>query len=198
MAKVTLLGNVNLLGLNQYGKNPGMSPLLGVGIGAGAETIGELAASKLTSWDPQKVGVGVGLLTSAVLWAMPKTRHAGVAAFVGVGLATALPWLKRKLSGGALGVPQINYLNGLGVHQVEYLNGLGVHTAGPTRTPHGTIPGVAGLAQAGIMAGPDSGQPPVDLLGPSTARSQQVLAMGGPAISGMGAGYGATIFGGSR
>ena len=205
MAKATLLGNVNLFGLNQYGKNPGMSPLAGVGIGAGATFVGGLIAGKISALAGHqgKASAVAGLGSAAALYASKKHRHAALGAALGWFIVQGLPMLASKVGLAGLGIPQINYLNGagLGVHQIEMLNGgLGLHTLEPTRTPHGTIPGVAGhgMAQAGIQMGSDSGQPPVSLLGESTAQSRQVTSMGGPVISGLSTSYGATLFGTPR
>lgn len=205
MAKAQLLSSVNLFGLNAAGRNPGMSPLAGVGIGAGASIAGNFLAGKLAALSEHrsKVGFVAGLGASAALYFSKKGKHkhAAIGSLVGTVMAAALPWVGGKLGLAGLGIPQINYLNGagLGVHQIEMLNGgLGLHTMEPTRTPHGTIPGVSGLAQAGIQISADSGQPPVSLLGPSTTASRQVTSMGGPVISGLSTSYGATLFGSGR
>jgi len=205
MAKAHLLGNVNLFGLNAQGKNPGMSPLAGAGIGAGASIAGELIAGKVPALADKSgtVGFAAGLAASAALYfgARGKHRHAAVGSLVGTVLAQGLPWLRSKMGLAGLGIPQINYLNGagLGVHQIEMLNGgLGLHTMEPVRKSYGTIPGVAGLGSAGIQVGSHAGQPPVSLLGESTSQSRQVTSMGGPAISGLSTSYGATLFGVSR
>ena len=204
MSKAQLLGSVNLFGLNAYGKNPGISPLTGAAIGAGASVAGEFVAGKVAALagNEGKAGFAAGLAATAGLYFYKKGkhRHAAIGALVGTVLAQGLPWLRSKMGLAGLGIPQINYLNGagLGIHQIEMLNGgLGIHTLEPTRTPHGTIPGVAGhgLAQAGIQIGADSSQPPVSLLGESTSASRQVTSMGGPAISGLSSSYGATLFG---
>lgn len=196
---VKLLGKVDLLGLNQFGQNPGMSPLVGVAIGGGASVATQFLASRMASTAAKAETYGLlgGLAATGALYAMKRTRHAALGAAAGTLLAAGIPWLKRKMGLAGLGVPQIRYLNGLGVHQVDYLNGLGVHTAEPTRTPYGTIPGVHGLSQAGIQMGPDAGRPPVDLLGQNAA-SEGVRLLGGPQVSGLASQFGATIFGGSR
>ncbi len=186
----------NLFGLSDF--SSGLSPIAGVGIGAGATIAGQFAASKIAAVADKQgmIGTGVGLAATAAMFFSKKHKHAAMGSLLGTALAAGIPWLKAKAGLAGLGIPQINYLNGLGVHQLQMLNGgLGAHTLEPTRTPHGTIPGVAGLAQAGIQMGADSGQPPVSLLGPSTAQSRQVSLMGGPAISGLSSAFGATLFG---
>jgi hypothetical protein len=54
-----------------------------------------------------------------------------------------------------------------------------------TQTPHGTIPGVAGIQ----VDSSGMGSPPVSLLGRQSSK-------GGPTISGLSAMYGATLLGG--
>ena len=198
MAKRTLK-DTNLFGLGMFGIHS-ISPVGGVGIGAGATLAGEFAASKITALSDKQgmVGAGLGLAATAALFFSKKHKDAALGSLLGTALVAGLPWLKAKAGLAGLGIPQINFLNGLGVHQIQMLNqaGLGAHTLEPTRTPHGTIPGVSGPAMAGIQMGADSGQPPVSLLGPSTPQSRQVSLMGGPAISGLSTSFGATIFGG--
>ena len=196
-----MLGSVDLFGLNAFGQNPGLSPIYGTLIGAGAASIGGFAAGKSASLASKKgwVGLAAGLAASGALYASTKTRHASLGAVVGTFVAAGLPMLFSAITGqSALGVSQVEYLNGLGVSQINYLNGLGLTSMSELPEAQGTIPGVAGQSFAGPQMGRPGSSAPVDLLGASTSQSNQVSLLGGPPISGLSTAYGATLLGGGR
>jgi hypothetical protein len=204
-----LLGNVDLLGLNQFGENPGMNPLYGVLIGGGVAggtslLLSRGAPTSTATQNADLIGFLVGLASGGALYAMKSTRHAAFGALAGAFLASGLKWLEGALFGpsapaGApvsgrgrgMGLPQINALNGgFGLPQISALNGgFGLPTATNLPQSQGTIPGVAGPQVSGFGAARGGGaRPPVNLLG-------QQLAAGGPNISGLSARYGATLYG---
>lgn len=199
-----MLGSVDLFGLNQFGQNPGISPIYGTLIGGGVAATASFAASKTKfAGKANLIGFAAGTAAAGAMYANKGTRHAAIGAFAGAFLASGLPMLFRAISGGGLGVAQVEYLSGLGVHNVEYLNGaggLGIPGIAPLPQVYGNVPGAVG--QNGSMAGTQMGAPnasaPVDLLGTPTAQSNQVQLLGGPAISGLSAAYGATLLGGGR
>lgn len=231
-----LLGEVNLLGLDEFGQNPGMSPLWGAAIGGGVAGVTSIAIGHMQPTmvaDRSFWGFMAGLGASGILYAMKSTRHAAFGSAFGAFLASGLPWLEQKLLGtvqlpapaaaivqtvaqqaaatgtplpgttasptpamAGLGIPKVKYLNGLGIPKVKYLNGLGLPTIAPQPQSVGTIPGVAGPAFAGAQLG--ANRPPINLLGSPTAASRQVSLLGGPAVHGLSAAYGATLLGGGR
>jgi len=190
------LSEVNLLGLNEFGEPEGLPPLYGAFIGAGAPAIVSalvrMATDKGSSWymKSDDVGFGVGAAAALGLWAMPSTRRAGVMAGLGLLVSAGVRFVERHLMGSAaLGLPQVDYLNGFGLPQVDYLNGaMGLPAATPQSPAYGMING-------GSIAGASlSESPPVDLLGQS-AQSDQVNLLGGPQTSNLAGAYGGTIWG---
>lgn len=207
-----MLGKVDLLGLNTMGNNPGLNPIWGTLIGGGVAGIANMAVSHTTTGKTQQnadvIGLGAGLAAAGVMYAMKSTRHAAIGAAVGAFLASGLAYLNRTLLGtvqlpaataatasavaqqagvSGLGISTTRALNGLGISTTRALNGLGIATTQQRTAPVGTIPGVAGLRLG-------NGQPPVSLIGPSSAAGRQVSLMGGPAIHGIAGHYGATHF----
>lgn len=203
MARPQLLGEVNLLGLNQYGQNPGMNPIFGMAIGGGTSAVTSLILRRTGSKHAEGFGLLTGLAISGAMFAMKSTRHAAIASAIGAFFASGVAWLEKTLLGTAtiavpgtagIGVPNIRALNGLGVPSVRALNGLGVPSISPTVPPVGAIPGVAGnqLAAPGLSA------PPVSLLGQTSPQAAHLRNIGGPMAHGLSASYGATLLGGGR
>lgn len=190
MAK--LLGNVDLLGLNNFGEPVGMNPLWGVTIGGGTSFATSMILSRTSkAAHADLIGFLAGLATGGVMYSMKSTRHAAFGAFAGAFFASGLKWLGNTLFGGGskavagMGLPMINALNGqMGMPMINALNGMGLPSVSNTPHPHGTIPGVAGPQMSGGI-----GSPPISLLG-------QRLGAGGPQVSGLSARYGATLLGG--
>lgn len=211
----SLMGEVDLLGLDAFGNNPGMDALHGTLIGGGISYVVDKIATK-SGKDGNVWGFGAGILASAALYWHWKTRHAALGALAGAFLASGADWLLGKLFGtkegtaGHLGLVQPVALNGLGLVQpvdsppVYGANNLGLVDVNNVPYAYGVAnnayaaPPMAGLAGPGI-AGPQLGQaPPVDLLGEPTAQSQQLQLLGGPAVSGLASAYGATLLGGNN
>lgn len=127
--------------------------------------------------------------TAAVVAASATSAQQGAVAGMGMARIQALNGLSMRRQ------PDGTYLNGLGIPKVSYLNGLGIPSIAPQPKAAGAIPGVAGPAFAGTQLGANS---PVSLLGAASARSNQVSLLGGPAIHGLSAAYGATLLGAGR
>jgi hypothetical protein len=192
-----LLGKVDLLGLNSFGKPVGMSPLWGMMIGGGVSGVTSMALSRTGKAGRAPLfGFLAGLATSGIMYSMRSTRHAAFGAVAGAFFASGLKWLEGVLFGvpvivaapsqtHGVGLPMMQPLNGLGLPMMQPLNGqFGLPSASNIVPPQGTIPGVAGPQMSGGV-----GNPPVHLLG-------QQLHAGGPRISGLSARYGATLLGG--
>lgn len=192
--KNSLLGEINLLGLNDFGS---LNPLYGTAIGGGVAAITSMIVAKTgKSADRDLYGLIAGLTVAGGMFFMPSTKKAAISAALGAFLVSGLVWLEKKLTNGAgLGIPSIQYLNGLGIPQVQYLNGLGIPQIMQEPHAQGTIPGVAGPSFAGSRLGDSN---PVDLLGAMTPQSEKIALMGGPAVHGLSASYGATLLGGGR
>lgn len=206
MAK--MLGQVDLLGLNAFGKNPGMNALYGTLIGGGTAGVTSVMLKRRGASNPDMKGFLAGLVVAGIMYAMKKTRHAALGAAAGAFLSSGLSWIAGKVLGvgtvapvAGMGLPQLQALNGLGVPQINYLNGsLGIPGIAPVPPTYGAVAttsagGFAGAGHAGVSL---SQSPPVDLLGRMTSQSQQANLLGSPSVSGLSAAYGATLFGGGR
>lgn len=207
------LGKVDLLGLNQYGQNPGLNPIWGTLIGggvAGATTIIARHSGGAPGKYAEGVGLGAGLATAGLMYAMKSTRHAALGAALGAGLAAGIALLEKLLLGtvtapaaavapaaggtAGFGIPQMRDLNGLGIPMARNLNGLGVPMISDRSSPVGTIPGVAGNQ----LSNPGQSMPPVSLLGALSPQASHLRGIGGPAVHGLSSAYGATLLGGGR
>lgn len=220
MSRRKMLGSVDLLGLNQFGQNPGLNPIWGAAIGGATAGVTSIALrhsgnAKLMG-NPEAFGLLAGLAVSGAMYSMKSTRHAALGSVVGAVLASGLAWFERLLLGDqavanavavqaavkttgtagmrGLGIPMVNPLNGLGVPAIRSLNGLGVPTISPLVHPAGAIPGVAGNQISGLGAS----HPPVSLLGPMSPQAAHLRGIGGPSVHGLSAAYGATLLGGGR
>ena len=210
MAK-KMLGNVDLLGLNHFGQNPGLNPIWGTLIGGGVAGITTMTVNHTMTGKAQVnsdlIGLGGGLAVAGLMYAMPRTRHAALGAALGAFLVSGLKWLERVLFGtvqlpastaavasqvaAGAGVQGLGIATTrqLGIATTRALNGRGMGISTTANVPHarGTIPGVAGLRLG-------NGAPPVSLMGRPSQGSAQVKLMGGPAIHGIAGAYGATHF----
>jgi hypothetical protein len=190
------MSKVNLFGLNAFGNPTGMERVWGAAVGAGAGTIGAIAARRLASpggW-ASRWSEAVGLLTGAgaslLMVSMPGTRAAGWMGLVAAALNNGLRVLEQVVfSGAGVGWTVTETANPmLGMVQAQQLNGgFGYATAGQQPHAYGTVPGVAGIA--GPIA--DGNGPPVNLMGSGV----NLLGHGSPSIAGLSSRYGATIMG---
>lgn len=185
------LGSVNLLGLNSFGQNPGMNPIFGALIGGGTAGVTSIALRKSGVAHADGFGLLAGLAVSGGMYAMKSTRHAAIASAIGAFLASGISWFERSVLGGGLGMPSLRALNGLGIPMARELNGLGVPTMSPVHAPIG----VAGSQLSGSHGG---GTPPVSLMGAMSPQAAHLKGIGGPAVHGLSAAYGATLLGGGR
>lgn len=195
-----LLGEVSLLGLNEFGQNPGLDEKYGILVGGGVAAITSmLVGHTAKAGRKEAFGLLAGLGASGLMYAMKSTRHAALWSAAGAFIGAGIAWLDKVVfsSGGVagVGIPSLNYLNGLGVPTVNYLNGLGIPEIMDVPQAQGTIPGVAGASFAGSRLGESQ---PIDLLGAATPQSEKIALMGGPAVHGLSASYGATLLGGGR
>lgn len=183
------IGEVDLFGLNEFGEPEGMNPTWGAVIGAGLGTGTAIAVRALAtpggSFDYHKWAEGIGFLvggaTSGVMIAFPGTRAAGwsglAASFLACGLRQIEVLFQTTEQVTGIGAPVIERLDGFGITVPEY------------------VPQMYGVAGAQVS----NGRPPVDLMGGAGAlphsSAQAVEVMGAP-LSGLGAHFGATLFGG--
>lgn len=191
MAK--MLGQVDLLGLNAFGRNSGMNALYGTLIGGGTSGVTSLMLKRRGASNPDMKGFLVGVVVSGVLWSMKKTRHAAFGSLAGAFFASGLSWLASKFLGAG-----VTPTAGMGLPQIQALNGFGIPGITPVPPMYGgvsTMSGLSGVGHAGVSL---SQTPPVDLLGRATAQSQQAALLGVPALSGLSSAYGATLLGGGR
>lgn len=217
------MGQVDLFGLNEFGMPEGMNPLWGAVIGGGIGTgtaiavralAGKAAAGK-TDWSKYSEGIGfaVGGLSSGLMMAFPGTRAAGWAglavAFMTNGLRALEQMFTKTTAVSGWGAAVIEPLNGVTIESLSPgtrdVNGFGVADIQEVPEAYGTIPGVYGpdasqMPQLMAVAGPQlsAGRPPVDTMQQNNLpqNSYHVSLMNGPNLSGLGASYGATLFGG--
>lgn len=205
MAKHGMMKGINLLGLGEFGLS-GLNPAYGAAIGGGITWSSSMLFAR-TSMAPSATAysLGVGLAASAAMLASSKTKHLALGSAIGAVLVSGLRLLEQKAfekavakaggaTNGAFGMPQIQALNGFGMPQIQPLNGLGIPQVFDVPHAQGTIPGVAG-SFAGAHIGEGA---PVSLLGMGSPQADQVSLLGGPAIHGLSASYGATLLGGGR
>jgi hypothetical protein len=179
---------VDFFGLDEFGMPAGMNPLWGALAGAGIQSGTAIAVRAFTDMDDwsEAIGAGAGIAAGGVMAIFSGTRAAGWTAMavslVSGGLRTLEKLFsdkeKAKSTVAGYGIPVVDRafpVNGLG--QID-VRPLGIATVEP-----GMMPGQMSGADAQLLgANPQ-------LLG----ANPQLL--GGPAISGLGAHYGATIFG---
>lgn len=214
----SLMGEVDLLGLDEFGQNPGMRTVYGALIGAGVASVATVAAKNLTdpgTWandNAEWVGLGAGLLTAGAMYAMPGTRHAAVWAAGTAALSLGVIAIAKKVLGGG------SVLSGLGIPSAGpvpqvYGAGLGLPSIYAPAPVANIAPGYSGATNAGLaeasigpvpqvygtgLSGPQLGsQVPVSLLGNSLG-AQQASLLGGPLTDGLSAMYGQTVFGEAR
>lgn len=204
-------GSVDLFGLDEFGVPAGMNQLWGAVIGGGLGTgtaiavralAGEPVAGKF-DWSKYSEGVGFAVAAGAsgLMMAFPGTRAAGWAGMAVAFMTNGLRQLEKMFvekTEGAFGAATIEPLNGVVMESLSPGTrdvGLGIPSASYVPEAYGTIPGVYGTPVAGTQIGQ---APPLDLMAPQNlpANSYQVSLMGGPQMSGLGAHYGATLFGG--
>lgn len=203
MAKMK--SKVDLLGLDEFGENPGMSPLFGAMIGAGVSNASAIIARQAT--DPMSkigsnselVGFGVGMAVSGILYAMGEgTRHAAVAAAAATALSTGLRLAEKMFfsppagATAGIGLPFVQQLG------IPVVNPLGLPEATDiSHTVYGRPAGVPqSLLHGNGVAGTYFGDGvPVDLLGNQSASAAQVALLGGPTIHGLASHYGKSLFG---
>lgn len=171
-----------------------MNPMIGTAIGGGVSAVTQMIARRGGSTKAEVLGLGAGLASAGVMYAMKSTRKAALGAALGAALVSGLGLIERLLFGGGLaglGIPQ---MRALGIPQMRNLNGLGIPAASYVPHAQGTIPGVAGAQ----LASPGGGAPPVSLMGSPSSAAMHLLGIGGPPVHGLATSYGATLLGGGR
>lgn len=209
------MGQVDLFGLNEFGMPEGMNPLWGAVIGGGIGTGTAIAVRALAGksdygkWS-EGIGFGVAAASSGLLMAFPGTRAAGWAGLAVAFMTNGLRQLEQMFTKGGgtagWGAATIEPLNGVTIESLSPgtrdISGFGVAEIDEVPEAYGTIPGVYGPEMPQLMgvAGPQlsAGAPPVDLGQQENLpeNSYHVALMNGPALHGLGAHYGATLFGG--
>lgn len=223
-----MLGKVDLLGLNDFGKNPGLNPIWGTLIGGGVAGVASIVAGHTASGSTlannrELVGLGSGLLVAGGMYAMKSTRHAALGAAVGAFLASGIAYLEKVLL-GTVQLPAATAATAVAVASTA----AGTPGAIPAAPGTSGAFGIANIRQLGIsnmralnggfgmstvsqvphaqgaipgVAGPqlgNGGRPPVNLMGNMGAAQRQVSLMGGPPMHGIASAYGATLLGGGR
>lgn len=191
-------GAVNLFGLDEFGQVTGMNPLYGAIAGAGFQTVGAIAARRLMTsvamdkWS-EAIGAGVGVAAGGVMMAFGNTRAAGVTA-----IATAL------VNGGLRQIETMMFAPAVAASAASQAAAsapvAGYFGAPVIEDGYGRTVGL-GMVQAENRSDAVLGAPRVNVMGPPIADSgiagpaaAQVGLMGGPALSGLGSHFGATLF----
>lgn len=224
MGQVDLFG-LNEFGMPD-GMNPLWGAVIGGGIGTGTaiavRALGGKPTVGKTDWGKWSEGIGfaVGGLSSGLMMAFPGTRAAGWAGLAVSFMTNGLRALEQMFTKTSAATKKGAHVSGWGAAVIEPLDGVTIESLSPgTRDlsgfgvadiqsvpeAYGTIPGVYGpdqsqMPQLMAVAGPQlsMGAPPVDTnqQGNLPQNSYHVGLMNGPALSGLGASYGATLFGG--
>jgi hypothetical protein len=174
-------GSVDLFGLDEFGQPVGLNANYGAAIGAGVQSGTAAAVRRMTSWGQYAEGIGaaVGVASGAVMMAFPGSRNAGWTAAITSLVSGGIRQLEAMLGGGAtngIGMPVIN--RQMLVPGSAGLSGLGL----PTIERSASLSGPPQLQNAGDYGLSQN---------PGAKQAQLV----GPQISGLGAHYGATLFG---
>lgn len=189
-------GAVDFFGLNEFGEPVGMNPMYGALIGTGLSTgtaIALRAFTKDVASPYHKYSEGIGFLVAGVaggiMMASAGTRAAGMTSIASAFLSNGLRQIEKSMK------PETGYGYGYGLPYIE--------TAGPVIEQAQTLgqPGfglvlpeeMSGVAGATLSAGP-----PLDISlqgNLSSSAVGQVQMVEGPEMSGLGAHYGATLYG---
>ena len=206
---------LHLLGGEEFGQEPErtLNPLVGVAVGGGVSFVTAAAmrlASHDAAWDrwSEAAGFAAGGALSGAMLLSKKTRTAGWAGLAAAALSSGLRLLETLLSkpadAAASGEPKgVGYpvIHQLGLPHINYLNGLGTTAVASVPVTHGTVAPVPGhpvTGTAGVPQSPHLG-PPVDLVGPAAARPAQARLIAGPSLPtphGIASAYVANLFGG--
>jgi hypothetical protein len=184
------VGEPDMFGLDEFGDPVGMSPLWGAviagGLGTGATIVTRAVADPTSGMAKWSEGIGflTGALASGFMMLFPNSRAAGWAGVATAFVTNGLRQLENMLmtlgtagygwAGAVVEPAHVLQGNGLGIATVEpgyAINGLG-------RMPELVGPPLRGDYGMGMNPG-----------------VQQTQILGGPTISGLGAHYGATVFG---
>ncbi|UCC72091.1 MAG: hypothetical protein JSV86_17235 [Gemmatimonadota bacterium] len=179
-------GSVDLFGLDEFGQAVGMSANWGAGIGAAAQSLGAVAVRRFTGMGNYAEGIGaaVGVGAGAVMMAFPGSRAAGWTAAITSLVSGGIRQLENMVGGSVqgIGMPVIDP-QALVPGSAGLMGGLGLHAIEPSAT--------VGPAN---LSGPPQLQNAGDY-GLSQNPGARQASLVGPQISGLGAHYGATLFG---
>ena len=178
------LGTADAFGLDEFGQTSGnvwMGSLAGALVQSGSAA----AVRRFTSYGKwsEAIGAGIGTLAGAVMIGVvePHNRMLGwncIAVYLANGVVRQMEHL--FMGGGATEGVDIERLGGFGEVQIEGLGNASVET------PHQLGINGPGAELMGLGGGGRLG-----------AAADQVELNGGPGISGLGAHFGATLFGGN-
>lgn len=189
-------GSVDLFGLDEFGQPMGLSQNWGAAIGTATQAGVCIAVKELTDMDEYAEGIGAiaGAAVGGAMIAMPASRAAGwtavISSLVGGGIRQMHAMMSKKektknnLKG--LGLVEIENMPRVGYDQMDGAMGL------PTVEPQVIVPGSEGLDGAMGMPPQLVGAGDYGLSQNPAAQQAQLV---GPAMSGLGSHFGATLFG---
>lgn len=195
------VGEPDMFGLDEFGDPVGMSPLWGAviagGLGTGATIVTRAVASPLSGWSKWSEGIGfaAGALASGFMMLFDNSRAAGWA-----GLATAFVTNGLRQLEGVLMSPSMDSE----ILQPSGTQGWAGTVVEPAHVLQGGL-GIATVEPGYAINGLGRSMP--TLVGPplhgdygmsNNPAVQQTQILGGPNISGLGAHFGATVFGGNN
>jgi len=196
-------GNVDFLGLDEFGQPVGMNPMYGAMVGAGLATGAAIGlrnlAAKGSFWNKYAEGVGflAGAAAGGAMMFSPGTRAAGLTGIATAFITNGLRQLETLFAtpSAAFGLPYIEPTRSFGGPVIE-----------PTRVLTGNngfglvLPELqdGSYGNTGVAGPQFSEGPPIDisLQGALSASAiEQITGIEGPDLSGLGTHYGATLFG---
>jgi hypothetical protein len=195
-------GSVDLFGLDEFGQAVGLGPNWGAAIGAAAQSGGAMAVRRMTTMDDYAEGIGaaIGVGAGAVMMAFPGSRAAGWTAAITSLVSGGIRQLENMLGSEKAANAARNAVQNGGAAGAFGL---------PVIDPQALVPGSAGLMGGGLglpTIEPSATVGPADLQGPPQLQGAGDYGLGnnpaaaqaqlvGPALSGLGSHYGATLFG---
>ena len=202
------MGEVDLFGLDEFGQPTG-NQMVGAAVGAGVQSLAAVTLKHTQAGRPtvykyaEGIGALVGALAGGAMIAIPSQRGAGWTAVTTSLVSGAVRQVSAMVAkhrtaaenAGAQAADAGGGTAGWGLPTIEptvAFRGAGLGL--PTIEQQALVPGSAGLSDAGVGMPPQLQNAGDYGMGQNPGAQQAQLV--GPGFSGLGAHYGATLFGG--
>jgi len=206
------IGQVDLFGLDEFGQNPGADAIWGAAVGVGLSTGTSIALRAMVDKDANpdiyKWSEGIGFLVgggvSGAMAAMEKTRYAGWVGLMSAFLSNGLRQIETLLftpkteaeKAAEKAAADKKAADEAAAKEAARIAAL-TTTGDWGRLPQFAAPVVEMAGPVVERLGLSGSRPPISFAGNSHlgAGARDVQIQGGPAIDGLGAHFGATLFG---